>query len=148
MTDTAPSAPPPPAAAPAAPEPRKRVLWAVVAAVVAVFAVGLVLYAWRLPPFTGHVQRTDNAYVRGQVTIISPQVSGYVTAVPVQDFQRVQQGQLLAQVDDRTYRQSWNRPRPPCTPQRRPCPTRPKARRPRAEPWPSNAPRSPPPRPP
>jgi multidrug resistance efflux pump len=77
----------------------------VVAAIVAVFAVGLVLYAWRLPPFTGHVQRTDNAYVRGQVTIISPQVSGYVTAVPVQDFQRVQQGQLLAQVDDRTYRQ-------------------------------------------
>lgn len=105
MTDTAPSAPPPPAAAPAAPEPRKRVLWAVVAAIVAVFAVGLVLYAWRLPPFTGHVQRTDNAYVRGQVTIISPQVSGYVTAVPVQDFQRVQQGQLLAQVDDRIYRQ-------------------------------------------
>ena len=106
MTDTAPapSAPPAPAA-PAAPEPRKRVLWAVVAAIVAVFAVGLVLYAWRLPPFTGHVQRTDNAYVRGQVTIISPQVSGYVTAVPVQDFQRVQQGQLLAQVDDRTYRQ-------------------------------------------
>ncbi|MGQ3043217.1 MAG: HlyD family secretion protein [Brevundimonas aurantiaca] len=105
MTDTAPSAPPPPAAAPAAPEPRKRVLWAVVAAAVAVFAVGLVLYAWRLPPFTGHIQRTDNAYVRGQVTIISPQVSGYVTAVPVQDFQTVQQGQLLAQVDDRTYRQ-------------------------------------------
>lgn len=106
MTDTAPAPSAPPAsAAPAAPEPRKRVLWAVVAAIVAVFAVGLVLYAWRLPPFTGHVQRTDNAYVRGQVTIISPQVSGYVTAVPVQDFQRVQQGQLLAQVDDRTYRQ-------------------------------------------
>ncbi|MFN7127591.1 MAG: HlyD family secretion protein [Brevundimonas sp.] len=106
MTDTAPapSAPPTPAA-PAAPEPRKRVLWAVVAAIVAVFAVGLVLYAWRLPPFTGHVQRTDNAYVRGQVTIISPQVSGYVVQVPVQDFQTVQQGQLLAQVDDRTYRQ-------------------------------------------
>lgn len=106
MTDTAPAPSAPPAsAAPAAPEPRKRVLWAVVAAIVAVFAVGLVLYAWRLPPFTGHVQRTDNAYVRGQVTIISPQVSGYVTAVPVQDFQTVQQGQLLAQVDDRTYRQ-------------------------------------------
>ncbi|KDP95360.1 hemolysin secretion protein D [Brevundimonas sp. EAKA] len=107
MTDTtspqsAQPAPPPPASPP---EPDKRVLWAVIAAVVAVFAVGLVLYAWQLPPFTGHVQRTDNAYVRGQVTIISPQVSGYVVQVPVQDFQAVQQGQLLAQVDDRTYRQ-------------------------------------------
>lgn len=108
MTDaTAPAAPasqPAPAAAPA-PEPRKRVLWTVVAGLVAVLAVGLVLYAWQLPPFTGHIQRTDNAYVRGQITLISPQVSGYVTEVPVQDFQTVQQGQLLAQVDDRIYRQ-------------------------------------------
>ncbi|WP_395945757.1 HlyD family secretion protein [Brevundimonas sp.] len=107
MTDTtAPAAPQPaPAPAPAAPEPRKRVLWAVVAGAVALLAVALVLYAWQLPPFTGHIQRTDNAYVRGQVTLISPQVSGYVTEVPVQDFQTVQQGQLLAQVDDRIYQQ-------------------------------------------
>ena len=65
----------------------------------------VVLFAWQLPPFTGHVQRTDNAYVRGQVTLISPQVSGYVVDVPVKDFQTVQAGQLLAQVDDRTYSQ-------------------------------------------
>ncbi|PZU00654.1 MAG: hemolysin secretion protein D [Brevundimonas sp.] len=106
MTDTAAPAPAPaaPQAAPA-PEPKKRVLWSVIAACVAVAAVGLVLYAWQLPPFTGHIQRTDNAYVRGQVTLISPQVSGYVTDVPVQDFQMVRQGQLLAQVDDRIYRQ-------------------------------------------
>ena len=29
----------------------------------------LALYAWRLPPFTTSVEITDNAYVRGQVTI-------------------------------------------------------------------------------
>ena len=72
---------------------------------VAVLGVLLVLYAWKLPPFASGVQTTDNAYVRGQVTLISPQVSGYVTDVPVQDFQMVRQGQLLAQVDDRIYRQ-------------------------------------------
>ncbi len=106
MTDTAAPAPAPaaPQAAPA-PEPKKRVLWSVIAACVALAAVGLVLYAWQLPPFTGHIQRTDNAYVRGQVTVISPQVSGYVTSVEVQDFQMVQQGQLLATIDDRIYRQ-------------------------------------------
>ena len=32
-------------------------------------------------------------------------MNGYVVQVPVQDFQTVQQGQLLAQVDDRIYRQ-------------------------------------------
>jgi multidrug resistance efflux pump len=111
MTDTAPAAPAPqspqPAPAPitAPPEPKKRVLWTVVAGAVAVLGVLLVLYAWRLPPFTGDVQRTDNAYVRGQVTLISPQVNGYVVEVPVKDFQTVQAGQLLAQVDDRIYRQ-------------------------------------------
>jgi multidrug resistance efflux pump len=65
----------------------------------------LILYAWGLPPFTTTVQSTDDAYVRGQTTIISPQVSGYVTQVLVQDFQQVKAGQPLAKIDDRTYRQ-------------------------------------------
>ena len=51
------------------------------------------------------MQRTDNAYVRGQVTVISPQLSGYVTEVGVQDFQQVSAGQVLVRVDDRIYRQ-------------------------------------------
>ena len=114
MTDTtAPSpapqpapqpAPPPPAAAPVEP-PRKRVLISVLLIAIAVAGVLLVLWAWRLPPFTSGVQHTDNAYVRGQVTVIAPQVTGYVTSVEVQDFQTVKQGQLLATVDDRIYRQ-------------------------------------------
>ncbi|QDH74315.1 HlyD family secretion protein [Brevundimonas sp. M20] len=114
MTDTtAPSpapqpaaqpAPPPPATAPVEP-PKKRVLISVLLIAIAVAGVLLVLWAWRLPPFTSGVQHTDNAYVRGQVTVIAPQVTGYVTSVEVQDFQTVTQGQLLATVDDRIYRQ-------------------------------------------
>ena len=70
-------------------------------------AVGitLVLYAWRLPPFTTSVEMTDNAYVRGYVTTLSPQVSGYVVKVPVKDYQDVAEGDLLAKIDDRTYEQ-------------------------------------------
>ena len=112
MTDAAsPSAQtPPPAQAPAAPpapQPTKsrRVMWSVALGLIALVGVGLVLHAWRLPPFSGGPQTTDNAYVRGQVTIISPQVSGYVTSIEVQDFQTVRQGQLLATIDDRIYRQ-------------------------------------------
>lgn len=95
-------APPPPAAAE---PPQKRVLISVMLVVIAIVGVLLVLWAWRLPPFTSGVQHTDNAYVRGQVTVIAPQVTGYVTSVEVQDFQTVKQGQLLATIDDRIYRQ-------------------------------------------
>jgi multidrug resistance efflux pump len=65
----------------------------------------LALYAWGLPPFRTVVQTTDNAYVRGQTTTISPQVSGYVTKVHVVDFQDVPAGAPLVQIDDRIYRQ-------------------------------------------
>ena len=63
------------------------------------------LYAWELPPFRPDSQTTDNAYVRGQTTIISPQVGGYVTQVLVQDFERVAAGQILVRIDDRIYRE-------------------------------------------
>ncbi|HEX8059128.1 MAG TPA: HlyD family secretion protein [Novosphingobium sp.] len=84
-----------------APKSRPMVIAIVALAVCAVLAV---LYAWRLPPFAGWSENTDNAYVRGRVTIISPQVSGYVTQVPVQDFAEVKAGQVLATIDDRIYR--------------------------------------------
>ncbi|WP_320199395.1 HlyD family secretion protein [Agrobacterium sp. rho-13.3] len=70
-----------------------------------VAGVALVLYAWRLPPFSSSVETTDNAYVRGYVTTLSPQISGYVMDVPVKDYQEVKQGDLLAKVDDRIFRQ-------------------------------------------
>lgn len=94
----------PPAPAPAS-APKKTVLVTVGLLAAAVVGVLLVLWAWRLPPFVSGVQHTDNAYVRGQVTVIAPQVTGYVTSVEVQDFQTVRQGQLLATIDDRIYRQ-------------------------------------------
>jgi multidrug resistance efflux pump len=74
-------------------------------ALVALIGVLIVLYAWNLPPFHSAVQSTENALVRGQVTIISPQLSGYIVEVDVQDFQTVRQGQLLMRIDDRIYNQ-------------------------------------------
>lgn len=71
----------------------------------------LVLYAWRLPPFTTTVQTTDNAYVRGQVTIIAPQLAGYIAEVAVQDYQQVSAGQLLVRLDDRIFRQKLEQAR-------------------------------------
>jgi multidrug resistance efflux pump len=67
--------------------------------------VALALYAWGLWPFASAIQATDNAYVRGQTTVIAPQVNGYVTQVLVRDFETVKAGQVLARIDDRIYRQ-------------------------------------------
>ena len=70
-----------------------------------VIGIALILYAWKLPPFTPTVQQTNNAFVKGQTTIISPQVSGYVTEVAVQDFASVNTGDLLIKIDDRAFQQ-------------------------------------------
>jgi multidrug resistance efflux pump len=100
-----PQQPPPQAPAAAAPKPGTGNLFAVVVACIALLGVLLVLFAWRLPPFAAITQSTDNAYVRGQITVISPQVTGYVASVPVQDYQVVKKGDVLATIDDRIYRQ-------------------------------------------
>lgn len=71
---------------------------------VAVAALIAVLAAWRLPPFGLGEQETENAYVRGRTTVIAPQVSGYVVAVLVKDYEQVKAGQVLARIDDRIYR--------------------------------------------
>ena len=73
----------------------------------------VILYARQLPPFTRHSQFTDNAYVRGQTTFISPQVNGYITAVNVKDFAIVQPGEVLFQIDDRIYKQRVHQARLP-----------------------------------
>ncbi|WP_034158760.1 HlyD family secretion protein [Sphingomonas sp. ERG5] len=99
------------AEAPAAPvgsgwkPPRDSRTVLIIIAVIAVAGVLAVLAAWRLPPFASDFQSTDNAYVRGRTTVISPQVSGYVTQVYVRDFDVVKAGQPLVQIDDRIYRQ-------------------------------------------
>lgn len=84
--------------------PDKSRTTVIVIVAAALFAILAILYSWQLPPFAGLSEKTDNAYVRGQVTIISPQVSGYVTRVSVQDFAEVKAGHILATIDDRIYR--------------------------------------------
>lgn len=74
-------------------------------AAVIVAGVLAALYAWGLTPVNSGAQTTNNAYVRGQTTVISPQVAGYLVEVLVKDFDRVQQGQLLARIDPASYQQ-------------------------------------------
>lgn len=98
---------PPPAAAPASPPKYlKPKPWAVVImTAVALAGVILILWAWKIGPFNSTVVQTDNGYVRGQITVLAPQVNGYVTEVLVKDFQYVKAGQPLLHIDDRIYKE-------------------------------------------
>jgi membrane fusion protein (multidrug efflux system) len=54
--------------------------------------------------YTGHFETTDDAYIASRQFAIAPEISGYITAVPVTDNQHVNAGGVIARIDDRTYR--------------------------------------------
>ena len=106
LQDTESAAAPPalPAAAPAPPKTIKASRTAVmVMLLVAIAGILMILWSWRIGPFATAMVRTDNAYVRGQITVLAPQVNGYVAEVLVHDFEKVAAGQTLVRIDDRIY---------------------------------------------
>jgi membrane fusion protein (multidrug efflux system) len=54
--------------------------------------------------YTARFETTDDAFIAARQLSIAPQVSGYVTAVPVTDNQHVDAGGVIARIDDREYR--------------------------------------------
>ncbi len=83
-------------------EPKKKPLWpwlvgGLVLLVIIVVVVWIVLAPHPL-------QRTDDAYATAHYATIAPRISGQITAVAVNDNQRVSAGQLLVVIDERDYR--------------------------------------------
>ena len=72
---------------------------------VLIVGIFLILYAWKIGPFQGHVEATDNSYVHGKITILSSQINGYIRDVLVNDFDYVKKGQILMYIDSNTYEQ-------------------------------------------
>jgi multidrug resistance efflux pump len=107
MTDTRTTStptPPTPGSPPAEWHPARKSRLAIILTILgAIAAVAVILAAWRLPPFASSLETTDNAYVRGRITVIAPQVSGYVVEVRVRDYEQTSTGQVLVRVDDRIY---------------------------------------------
>ena len=52
----------------------------------------------------GLSQRTDDAFVTGDLTPLSAKVSGYIATVAVQDFATVRHGDVLAEIEPSDYR--------------------------------------------
>jgi len=100
---------PPKRAPPDMPQARRR-LWSGITlvrlAVLIAAGVIVVLFATQWDRWVGLAVRqvTDDAYVRGDITPLSAQIEGYVRRVPVDDFQRVKQGEVLVEIEDDDYR--------------------------------------------
>jgi membrane fusion protein (multidrug efflux system) len=73
-------------------------------------AIGLLSLLLALPAgylywdYTSHFEATDDAYIASRQFAIAPEVSGYITSVPVTDNEHIDAGGVIARIDDRTYR--------------------------------------------
>jgi membrane fusion protein (multidrug efflux system) len=74
------------------------------------FVIGLVLSiavassGYLYWDYSEHFQYTDDAFIAARQFSIQPEVSGYLTAVPVTDNQHVNAGTVIARIDDRNFR--------------------------------------------
>jgi membrane fusion protein (multidrug efflux system) len=80
---------------------RKRLLAVLVATVVVTGATKLGYDWYTVGRF---IEKTDDAYVGGNITVIAPKVSSFIDSVLVEDNQFVHAGDLLLRLDDRDYR--------------------------------------------
>src|SRR6478752_3910804 len=79
-----------------------RRLWRPAVGLVAAIAIGVTASWW----FTEgrYIQSTDNAYVQGDIAVLSPRIEGDVAAIRVADNQRVQAGDPLIELDPADWR--------------------------------------------
>ncbi|MGZ3276651.1 MAG: HlyD family secretion protein [Caulobacteraceae bacterium] len=79
-------------------------LWRIAVFVVALVILVIIVTRWNKWQGGPGWHATDDAYLQSDVTPVSVKVAGYVRRVPVQDFERVKAGQLVAEIVDDDYR--------------------------------------------
>ena len=78
--------------------------WRILVFLVAIAIIVIVSTNWTRWEGGEGWQRTNDAYLESDLTPIASKVTGYVQTLPVQDYQRVREGQVLAQLVDDDYR--------------------------------------------
>jgi membrane fusion protein (multidrug efflux system) len=87
---------------------RRRFLLWIGAPTALVLVVAGGAYYWSFERF---IVSTDDAYVQADSTTVASRVSGYVSAVMIEDHQSVKTGQVLALIDDRDFRATLDQAR-------------------------------------
>src|SRR5271170_7242245 len=72
--------------------------------VLAILLIGVVAVDWNVWVGSTILQTTDDAYLQADITPLAAKSPGYVRSVPVEDFQKVKAGDLLAEIVDDDYR--------------------------------------------
>jgi membrane fusion protein, multidrug efflux system len=75
-----------------------------IAVILAGILAAVVMINWNEWVGAAGPQWTDDAVVEADLTPLSAQVAGRISAVLVNDFQQVREGELLAQIDDAPFR--------------------------------------------
>jgi membrane fusion protein (multidrug efflux system) len=78
--------------------------WRILVFVVAIGIIIVVSTNWTRWEGGAGWQRTNDAYLQADLTPISAKVAGYVRELPIQDYERVHKGQVLAQLVEDDYR--------------------------------------------
>src|SRR6516225_1584483 len=108
VEEAKPAPAPAPPATPEASKAKGRSWWHIVTPIVILLLAAAIYFA-----ITGNcnswvgsraIQETDDAYLRADLTPHSTRVSGTVSEVTVNDYQRVKVGDLLVQIKDDDYR--------------------------------------------
>ena len=86
---------------------RSRWLYPILRIAFLIFAAWLVWYTaghWDRWTGAARFESTDDAFVAGDVTPLSARVSGYITEMPVNDFQTIRKDDLIAVIDPSDYK--------------------------------------------
>jgi membrane fusion protein (multidrug efflux system) len=78
--------------------------WRILVFIVAIGIIFVVSTRWNRWEGGPGWQDTDDAYLQSDLTPIAAKVGGYVRDMPVEDFQRVRAGQVIAQIVEDDYR--------------------------------------------
>lgn len=77
------------------PNRRNRIIWGLS---IGLLFIALIFFLLWLLIFRFH-KTTDDAYVSGNQVVITPQISGFITFVTVEDTELVEEGHILVQLD-------------------------------------------------
>ncbi len=110
-TDAPPPQPPASGSAPG-PQPRRGIDWSLapeftwraIVFLVALTILVVVTTRWNRWQGGAGWQTTDDAYLQADLTPIAAKVAGYIRDVPVQDFEHVRAGQVIAEVSNDDYK--------------------------------------------
>src|SRR5579862_7010956 len=78
-------------------------IWRAIIFLLALAVLLIITTRWRTWETNASRQSTDDAYLQSDLTPISAHVAGYIRDMPVQDFDHVVKGQVIAQLVDDDY---------------------------------------------